>query len=441
MKERKKVIISIMIVLFLILVSILLIYSSVKNNEKNESDEKFQEENTHISSYYSKTSKNNIVTDRNDFFTVQLCVNKYIMYLTEKDTETLYKLLDKAYIKKFNITEDNVLQHVEDLSGNITFKAKKMYFEEVNENFYKYYAIGEIIESNTEEEFTREEEMKITVNMDIDNMLFSIVPYGYGGTFYEKDEESISGTQNQVKNEEVEIKDRYECNELEYVAISIDDLILLYFNDYKTCALTNPEQAYELLDKDYREKRFKNLEEYKSYISDNKNKIINDVLKSYKIKVDDETTTYICLGSYEDYYIFSENSVMDYTVILDTYTVDLPEFVEKYNSTNEQGKVALNIQKFVQSINDKNYRYAYNCLSDGFKNNYFKNQQSFENYIEQNLYESNEINYIEFETQGELYTYKVQFTEKENYNSQIIEKTFIMKLGEGTDFELSFNIE
>ena len=30
-------------------------------------------------------------------------------------------------------------------------------------------------------------EYKVTVNMDLENMLFSIVPYGYGGTFHEKE--------------------------------------------------------------------------------------------------------------------------------------------------------------------------------------------------------------------------------------------------------------
>lgn len=186
MREKKKIIISIIIILFLILASILLMYSS-KNKEKNESDTKLPEENTHISSYYYENSKNNVVTNRNDFFTVQSCVNNYIIYLTQKDTESLYKLLDKSYIEQFGITESNILEHVENLSGNIIFKAKRMYFEEINESFYKYYVIGEIFENYIDEKLKSMGEFKVTVNMDIENMLFSIVPYGYGGVFHEEE--------------------------------------------------------------------------------------------------------------------------------------------------------------------------------------------------------------------------------------------------------------
>lgn len=185
MKEKKKVIAIVLIILCLLLISIFLVYSL--NNNKKEEDKKFPEENTHISSYYLNTSKNNVVTNRDDFFTAQSCVQKYILYITQKDKESIYKLLDKSYIDQFKVTKDNVLEHVENLSGEITFKAKKMYFDKVNENFYKYYVIGEILEEKMDENPKSMGEFKVTVNMDLENMLFSIVPYGYGGTFHEKE--------------------------------------------------------------------------------------------------------------------------------------------------------------------------------------------------------------------------------------------------------------
>ena len=182
--EKKKIIVAIIVSgLLLLLVSVFLTNSS--NNKKKE--EELPEQNTHISSYYSRNSKNDIVTNRDDFFTAQLCVNNYIVYLTQKDAESLYKLLDEEYIEQFDVTKDNVLEHVENLSGNIGFKAKKMYFDKVNENYYKYYVIGEIFEHNMDEEPKSMGEFKVTVNMDLENMLYSIVPYGYGGNFHEKE--------------------------------------------------------------------------------------------------------------------------------------------------------------------------------------------------------------------------------------------------------------
>ena len=38
---------------------------------------------------------------------------------------------------------------------------------------------------------------------------------------------------------------------------------------------------------------------------------------------------------------------------LDTYTIDLPEFVSKYNISSNEDKVLMNIQKVFDSINDK----------------------------------------------------------------------------------------
>lgn len=44
-----------------------------------------------------------------------------------------------------------------------------------------------------------------------------------------------------------------------------------YLNDYINKALNYPELAYNLLDEEYRNKRFESIEDYKIYISDNKN--------------------------------------------------------------------------------------------------------------------------------------------------------------------------
>ena len=55
-------------------------------------------------------------------------------------------------------------------------------------------------------------------------------------------------------------------------------------------------------------------------------------LKSYKIDKNNDYTQYVLIDNLENYYIFRETSVMDYTVILDTYTIDLPEFLEKYEN-------------------------------------------------------------------------------------------------------------
>ena len=133
---------------------------------------------------------------------------------------------------------------------------------------------------------------------------------------------------------------------------------------------------------------------------------------------------------------------MSYDVILDTYTIELPEFTEKYDKSNAREKVILNLNKFMQSINDKDYKYAYSLLADGFKANNFKTQTDFENYIKTNFFENNNFEYKEFGDEANTYyTYEIKITDKTGNDTREVTKTFIMLLNEGTNFELSFNIQ
>ena len=75
-------------------------------------------------------------------------------------------------------------------------------------------------------------------------------------------------------------------------------------------------------------------------------------MKAYSIN----GNRYVCKDGKDNFYIFNVNKVLDYTVVLDTYTVDLPEFTEKYNKVNAQEKVALNINKVITALNNKDYK-------------------------------------------------------------------------------------
>lgn len=235
------------------------------------------------------------------------------------------------------------------------------------------------------------------------------------------------------------IKEKYECNEFSYVNVSQEELVLIYFNKFRKNMLNYIEKSYNALDEEYRNKRFGNIEKYKLFVEDNYDQIAVSELNAYNVNEKEGYTQYVCIDKNGNYYIFNETAVMQYSVILDTYTLDMPEFVEKYNSTNEQGKCALNIQKFMQAIDAGDYGYAYNHLSETFKNNYFKTQSNFENYAKENFYVKNSAEYTGFENKTTVYTYKLNITNKED-ESQKTSKTFVVKLNEGTGFELSFNM-
>lgn len=253
-----------------------------------------------------------------------------------------------------------------------------------------------------------------------------------------KNEESYAYSEfKNYKEEYVPQKKKYDCNEFSIIDMDTEGVLQIYFNNFKTAVLEDAEVAFNMLDKEYREKRFGNLESFKEYITSNYNLIRGASLSSYIANEYGNYTQYVCVDSNGNYCIFRETAIMEYTILLDTYTIELPEFTEKYYNATEQQKVALNIDRFIQAINNKDYAYSYNCLADSYKNNYFKTQKDFETYVKQNFYEKNIVGYKQFDTQGELYTYSVILTNPKT--GEQLDKTFIMQLGENTDFVLSFN--
>ena len=132
---------------------------------------------------------------------------------------------------------------------------------------------------------------------------------------------------------------------------------------------------------------------------------------------------------------------MKFTLILDTYTIDLKQFTDKYNSGDEQVKVGMNTEKIIEALNLKDYEYVYGKLDETFKNNNFNNINNFENYINDNLYEHNDIEYEEFSAQSGVYIYNAKIKDSNDENSEEKKITIIMKLLSGTDYVFSFSIE
>ena len=378
-----------------------------------------------------------------DFYTVSDCIQTYYNYITlnmegeiknfrdkrlelnittdDQKRKTIYDILDKEYINKNNITLNNIYNYIPSETQGIKFDAVKMKMEN-KENIKSFFVYGRL-DNQGEVKY-----IYVIVNLDNKNMTFSIYPL-LG--------ENINNINDIKYNSTVQEIIPNDNNTYVYTITSQEFLMDKYINYYKTSALYDIESAYNLFDKDYRDKKFGSIDEYRKFVENNKEKIFSSRLYSYQTKYDGDKNRYICLDQNGSYYIFKENSIMDYTVQLDNYTIDQPEFIEKYNKCNEQEKVALNIDKFFRALNDKDYRYTYGCLADSFKNNYFKTQEEFEEYAKNNLYSNSQVEYNEYKIEGNLYTYSI--TIKNTETKDEMNKTFIMKLGTGTEFELSFN--
>ena len=396
------------------------------------------------------------VSNRNNYYIVKTCVNKFYTYyaaiydiesenyIIDEETkisientqkqyaEVIYNMLDTRYIEFNQITKENILTKLESFNNSVV-NITNMYVSEKTANMSVYIVEGKIREVVTGEI----SDFQIMLQIDSLNRSFSIflqdyINEKYKSGFTEGSELDISVPDNIEKNED---------NTYDYNSITDETYVSDLFNKYKEEVLYNTELAYEHLDEEYKKCRFETLENFKEYAKNNIRKNVIMQLDKYQITKYDDYTQYVCVDQNGNYYIFRETSVMNYSLILDTYTIDLPEFIESYNNAEDDEKILLNIQKVFDAINDGDYKYVYNKLDDTFKSNYFKTQESFETYIKENWFENNSVEYGSYQKNGEVFVYDIQITDAEGSEAKTISEKIVMQLLEGTNFVMSFNVE
>lgn len=429
-KHIKLLITALLIVVICMFAALILLRINAGNNIdfNDEEFEKKQEE-------YIKNDTLKLLEDRNKYISIRNIVYDLFMYIDLLDYNqevlddgnfsdigpdygmtVLKNILSDDYLKEFATSEEELYNRLSKYI-NEDVNIKNIYTLDRANNVDVY-----VVNCRTKHS---KEDIVIIVKIDYSSSAFCIYPIEY------TKEDAMKIIEGKVQNNDY--------NKYNYINITDDEMVKIIFEDYKNNFCYYSEEAYNKLNTEYAEKRFGSKNEFYKYVENNKERVKNASLQKYKSEIVEQSTQYICIDEQNNYYIFIEILPMQYTVILDTYTLDLPEFLEKYNSTNAQGKVALNIQKFMQSIDSKDYNYAYNCLSEGFRQNYFKTIDEFKKYAEENFYNKNLVTYEEFEEEGGLYKYTVNI-DNASYVEEIKTKTFIVKLNEGTDFEMSFNI-
>lgn len=141
-----------------------------------------------------------LVTDRNMFYSVEQNVSTYLKSVTERNTTEIYKFLDEDYIQKFGVTEENVLDHVENYSTSLRFSAQEMYqMINLDTQITTYYVKG-FVEKQIFGDNGNTEDYYVTLNYDAFNKTFSIMPlkYMFANTInYEEENEQIKVTMKQ----------------------------------------------------------------------------------------------------------------------------------------------------------------------------------------------------------------------------------------------------
>lgn len=441
--KKLKVILAILLLLLILIVSIIL----VLNNKKQKVT---PETNTDI----VKVDGNlQLVNVRNNFYVVKNCINKFFTYYSsiyyiENDSliqdeeaiasiekqkklniEAVYNMLDEEYITYNNITIDNLttkLTEIEKMSVNIN----RMYVSQKDENISIYFAYGKLNNTSISQSY----DFSIMVKLDMLNQTFSVLLKDY-----------IDKNYQEIKvgeNIEISYPEKIESNTyntFDYEVITDETYITDVFKSFRDNMIYNKQIAYESLDEEYRAKRFPTLEQFEKYVKNNIRKISVIKLLKYQKNKNDDGIQYICIDTKDNYYIINEISTMNCSFILDTYTIDLPQFVEKYQTSDNTNKVALNIEKIREAINVKDFEYVYNKTDETFINNNFKSYTDFENYLKSNLFEENSFEYKNIQKQSNVYVATVTVTNKKNTGEEAKEIQIIMKLTDTTDYYISFN--
>ena len=417
MKKISKFIIILITILIILMLIILIMILKLKkiNNDITP--------NENVSNTEIKNSIERVII-KNDFFTVKNVINQYFLALCElnkteedilifeqdegmenlnetieKEKETvkkrIYSFFDENSIKEMALTTNNLQEKLGNYK-DIEILIENMYVREITETLKFYYISGQIVEKDSLEK----EKFNLVLALDDNNLTFNIYTYEYANKHqFDKTE---------VKIDITEIENRI-YNKYNYEYINDEEYAKELLKSYtKSVMYDNIDYLYEKLDEEYKTNKFNGISEYEKYIEENRKNIITATLQSYKYNVYEDYVQYICIDQNENYYIFNENTVMNYNLILDLYTVDLPEFIDQYNTATNEEKVVLNVQKIEEALKDKDYEYLYNKLDTTFRSSKYPTEDDLQKYIQNNISKESTIEFVELINEGEIYIYKAK---------------------------------
>lgn len=422
--KLKKAIIILLILLIMVVCIVGIIILSIKPNLNTEEViyEKHPEEN--IISIVDRKNVLQQVNSNNEFYKVKNCIEKYYVNLSGKNIKAIYNILDDEYILFKNISLDNLESKIDIIEYPIV-DISKMYVIE-KENSINIYIVNGNVMNFVAKNSTP---FSMIVKTDAKNNTFKIILDDYikqkYGDLKVGDEFSIN-TEDSIKNLSYNTYINQVIEERQYVS----DIYEIYVKNL----LYNQEAAYNKLNSEYKDKRFPTFEEFKSYIIKMRSKFVSAEIRKYKVNEYENYIQYICIDSKDRYFIINEFAPMDYEVILDEYTIDLQEFIDKYQSSKEKRKIELNTKKIALAIEEQNYRYIYEKLNNEFKTNNFATYESFKNYCENSVINNLIISESSMELRETVYV----VTFKSNNNEYF---TILMRLTEDRNFEISFEVK
>lgn len=433
-KKLKKLIVLLCILISIIVIAIIYVYlyksknQIIVDNKDNKDDNIIQVENEIINEQEGIKR----VNDNNEYYKVIKGIEKLSKYVRKEKEQEIIDLLDKSYIEEKGIEEDNVDKHIPYMGTYQKFYMYELYKERESNNVIRYYAYGKLAVG-----YEKEKNIDIWYILRVDDNVsaYSIIP------FYENADEIEEFEKNAAKYTKKDIDINF-SNAVEYGQASNEFMSKEYFYNFQYRMIYDYNNFYNMIDEKYRNKRFENKDEYIEYLKENYDTIMNMTIQEYQVEENLDYNEYVCLNNKNTYYTIKVKNVMEYTVVLDDYTLKTDKFKEVYSNSSEEEKVYTDIEIFLKMLNNKDYKAAYACLDESFRQKNFDTLDVFKEYVKKEFFDYTIIENIEsVKKVASYYVCKIDVASGINLASNKGEKSFIVSFDEDDNFVLSFEVE
>ena len=130
---------------------------------------------------------------------------------------------------------------------------------------------------------------------------------------------------------------------------------------------------------------------------------------------------------------------MQFQVKLDTYTIESEEVKQRYQNADERRKVEMNVDKWFQMLNYRDYKSAYAVLDESFKAQYFQTEEWFEEYMRGKFPYYYGVNLSDYSNEAGLHIQKILLTDITAKIKMTVPETIVMKLTDD-GFVMSFRV-
>ncbi len=285
MKDKKKLVIGLIILAIISLLTLLLLYVFKSNKEL---------EPIEISSNSFKE-----VTSDDEYFTLQNIINKYFDIIESGNTKDIMSVLDDKYVSSNNIVSSNAINILNIPDGDTSFVLSYAYCS--NNNINQYCVLNGYSTSVTmDDSISYTESLSFFATINKSSHTFKIYPLANWDDW-------TNFVNKYDYKQAISLKATYDDSN-----IPLENKLKMYINEYMNLLYLNPEKAYDMLGE--KSKRvYDTFDKFKSdieYIYNN----LSPTVFSYSTELKNSKNYYYILDNSQKPIEIIETRPMNYTL-------------------------------------------------------------------------------------------------------------------------------